>query len=145
MRCPKCGYKYSAVVIYGHCVDENENEYPFDRRVYETGSSLPAWGIEEEYNGHYYHGGKWPTRFCYECRTRFAYETEKVAMEMSREYAVNLANKEAQQVNQWESIENMQEMYPYVEWGWWGFAMIGFDRTILDSEEVEIAEQLYRQ
>lgn len=145
MRCPKCGYKYSAVIIYGHCEDENGNEYPYDKRVYETGGSLPNWGVEQEYNGYYYHGGKWPTRFCYECRTRFAYEPENIAMGVDREDAVNIANQEAQQVNQWESMEKMQEEFPYMEFGWFGFYMIGFDRSILNSEEEEIAEQLHRQ
>lgn len=59
--------------------------------------------------------------------------------------AINIANQEAMQNIQWESIEKMQEMYPYVEWGWMGFAMVGFDRVLLDSEEVEIEKQLYTE
>lgn len=145
MRCPNCGYKYSAVIVYGYCEDENGNEYPLDKRVYETGGSLPNWGTDGEYNGYFYVNEKWPTRFCYECRTRFAYEEERIAHGIDRDEAINVANKEALQVNQWESIEQVQEMYPYMEWGWYGYVLVGFDRALLSEEELEIAEQLHRQ
>jgi hypothetical protein len=140
MICPKCGYKYPAVIVYGYCVDENENEYPFDARVFETGGSLPAWGIDGEFNGYFYVKEKWPTRFCYECRHRFYYVEENEAMGLEYEEAINIANQEAHQQIQWESIEKMQDMYPYIEWGWMGFVMVGFDRALLDDEELEIAE-----
>jgi len=145
MLCPNCGNKFTAVIVYGYCEDEKGNEYPFDARVYETGGSLPAWGINEKYNGYYMTDGDWPTRYCYECHTRFSYQPEKIAMNVDREDAIRIANEEAHQALQWESIEKMQEMYPYIEWGWMGFVMVGFDRVILDSEEVEIAKQLYTE
>lgn len=142
MICPKCGYKYPAVVVYGLLEDENGNEYPNDRRVYSAGDSLPAWGINGKYNGYFYEEEDWPTRFCNECRTRFAYEPERIAFGIGWDDAINIANKEAQQVNQWESIENIQEMVPYLEWGWFGFVMMGFDRAgLFDDEEVEIDEK----
>ena len=101
MSCPNCENKRVAVIVYGYCEDENGNEYPFDPRVYETGGSLPAWGIEEEYNG-CYHGGKWPTRFCYECRARFSYAPEDNALHTSYEEAIRLANEE------WGKIDEKQ-------------------------------------
>lgn len=93
MSCPNCGNKQPAVIVYGYCEDENGKEYPFDPRVYETGGSLPAWGIEEEYNGHFYHGGKWPTRFCYKCRARFSYASEDSALHMEYEEALRIAEE----------------------------------------------------
>ena len=75
MNCPNCGFKHPAVIVYGHCVDENENEYPFNYRIYESGSSLPSWGVDSEYGY-----DEWPTRFCWKCRARFFYVPENLAM-----------------------------------------------------------------
>lgn len=88
MNCPNCKRKHSAIIVYGHCVDENENEYPFDARIYESGSSLPAWG--EDRNGVDY----WPTRFCYKCRSKFNYVPEEEAMHFSYEDALKKSYEE---------------------------------------------------
>ena len=142
MICPNCGYQYPAVVVYGYIVDKNGDEYPYDERVYEAGDSLPAWGRDGKYNGYFYENQNWPTRLCRKCSHRFAYEPENIAMGLEYEEAIRIANEEAFQTIQWESIERMQEESPYIEWGWMGFVMVGFDRVLL-SEEVEIAKQLY--
>ena len=99
------------------------NEYPFDKRIYEAGGSLPAWGIGGEIKDEtgIFYDQDWPTRFCYECRTRFAYAPQRVAFGYDREGAINIANEQARQVNQWEATEGLQDSHPYVEWGWWGF------------------------
>lgn len=89
MNCPKCGTKYAAIMVYGYCEDENGNEYPFDPRVYETGGSLPALLAKGEWPN-----TKWPTRFCYKCRTNFDYQPEKIAFGFSYEDAIMEANVE---------------------------------------------------
>lgn len=108
----KCGFKYPAVIVYGHCVDEKGNEYPYDARVYEAGSSLPAWGIE---------GELWPTRFCNKCLNRFAYKPEAEAMSISYEEAKDLATQEHFKTLQWDAVEEMQESQPYLDWSCSGF------------------------
>lgn len=89
MSCPNCGNKQPAVIVYGYCEDENGNEYPFDPRVYESGGSLPNWG-EDRGKFHDY----WPTRFCYECRARFAYVSEDSAFQMEYEEALRIAEEQ---------------------------------------------------
>ena len=94
MKCPNCGNKKVAVVVYGYIEDENGNEYPFDPRVYEAGDSLPAWGINGKYNGYFYQDEDWPTRYCYECHTQFNYVPEEEAFNISYNEALLLAEKE---------------------------------------------------
>lgn len=79
MKCPICKNKNTAVVVYGHCLDKDGNEYPYDPRIYESGSSLPAWGNLND---------EWPTRFCYKCRERFDFESEAVAFCLTYEDAL---------------------------------------------------------
>jgi len=124
MLCPKCGYKYTAVIVYGYIVDENDNEYPYDPRIYEAGDSLPAWGVDGKYNGYFYENQKWPTRFCRKCRHRFAYEPENIAMGLEYEDAINIANTEHMNITKWEAIEEMDEAYPYLQWTFCGFVPV---------------------
>jgi hypothetical protein len=89
MKCPNCKDKYPAIIVYGYCVDENDNEYPFNLRVYEAGCSLPAWGVKDQWSTDYV----WPTRFCYKCREKFKYTAESYAFNMTYLEALELHKK----------------------------------------------------
>lgn len=78
MDCPNCKNRNTAIIVYGHCEDENGNDYAFNPFIYEAGSSLPAWGKDgevDEKTGLVY-DQNWPTRYCYKCHEQFDYKPE---------------------------------------------------------------------
>lgn len=85
MNCPSCMNKNTSIIVYGHCVDEHGFEYPYDPRVYEAGSSLPAWGNFND---------EWPIRYCRKCDERFDFKPEEEAFCISYKDALRMSYEE---------------------------------------------------
>jgi len=93
MDCPNCRNGNTSIIVYGHCVDEHGFEYPYDPRIYEAGSSLPAWGMDGEVDkgtGIVYNEN-WPIRYCRKCDERFDFKHEQEAFCISYQDAIRMS------------------------------------------------------